>query len=233
MGSSGASGFGFDIYNLARDEYLIPDTVEETSKNVMTIYWSTSGAPASATGIIPIRDEDYIHYQNTPSDTWVINHNLGAAGFNVEIWSNGEYVYPESITLTNLNTVTVTFAEPVDGYASLIFFPREFSLDDVFTSLFDGGYWMVGNSDNDLWDPVLNNSLYSAVASGSIANGILIDRGEDMYTFDFSIPTGEAYTIREIGLFSKEDNIIFYTRCSELYKPANVQLDVHYRILKE
>jgi hypothetical protein len=232
MGSLGASGFGFDIFNLNRTDYLIPDTVKVEDSNNMTVTWSTTGAPASATGHIPIRDEDYIHYQTTPSTVWTINHNLQAAGFNVEVWSNDEYIYPESIVLTSLNTTTLTFAEPVDGYAMLIYFPREFALDDVFGALFDGGYWVVGDEDNDYFDPVLNNSLYSPQASGSVENGVLTEYS-DMYTFDFNIPTGDAYTIKEIGLFSKENNIIFYTRCSELYKPEVVQLDVHYRILKE
>lgn len=232
MGSSGASGFGFDIYNLDRDQYLIPDTVTATSTDVMTVEWSTNSHPASATGHIPIRDEDYIHYQTTPSDTWRIEHDLQAAGFIVEVWSGNEYVYPDEITLTNANTTTITFAEPVSGHAALIYFQREFSLDDVFGSLFNGGYWMIGDTDNDNFDPVLYNGLYSPTASGSIANGVLTEY-DDMYTFDFNIPTGGEYKIKEIGLFSKEDNIIFYTRCSELFKPSNVQLDVHYRLLKE
>ena len=158
--------------------------------------------------------------------------NLDAGGFIVEVWSGDEYVYPESITLTNSNTVTITFAEPVAGKAVLVYFAREFSVDNVFLSLLDGGYCLIGDENNEFWDPVANNGLYSATASGSVRNGRLVDRG-DMFTFDFSIPTGTAYTIKEIGLFDREDNIMFYTRCSELYKPSNVQLDIHYRLLKE
>jgi len=232
MGSSGASGFGFDIYNLNRSEYLIPDRVKEISKDVMEVRWSTSGAPASVAGRIPIRDEDYIFYQNTPSTVWTINHNLDSAGFVVEVWDGDEYVYPESIIQETVNRTKITFSEPVSGYAAFVYFQREFSATSVFESLFDNGYWMIGDQDIELWNPEAAGSLYSPTASGSINVNNLIEY-DDKYILDFSIPVGDEYTIKEIGLFDKNGNIMFYTRCSELFKPSNVQLDVHYRMFKE
>lgn len=58
----------------------------------------------------------YTHTQNTPSDSWVILHNLGIYP-NVTIEEFGGSVVEGEITYTNTNQLTVTFSALVSGYA--------------------------------------------------------------------------------------------------------------------
>jgi len=52
------------------------------------------------------------------SDTWTLNHNFGTKFVSVTIYDNSDNeVEPKDVTLTNMNTVTVTFDFPIAGYA--------------------------------------------------------------------------------------------------------------------
>lgn len=60
--------------------------------------------------------------QDTPSDTWVINHNLGdITAVNVVITIDGENhtILPNAITHT-LNQTTIKFTRPYSGSARLV-----------------------------------------------------------------------------------------------------------------
>jgi len=233
LGDEGAQSFVFDIYNLSRNDYLIPDKVQIINTNQMVVTWSTTDKAVTATGRIPIRDEDYIHTQAVASTVWTINHNLNAAGFIVEVWdSSGEYVFPASITHTTFNRTTITFTEATAGHATLVYCQREFDSEEVVNSMFDGGYWMIGDEDSDTFEPEIANRLNSPTASGSLLEEDITEYA-DKYIVNFTVPKGQEYSIRELGIFNSEGNIMFYTKCSELFKPEEVQLDIHYRISKE
>jgi hypothetical protein len=50
---------------------------------------------------------------------------------------------------------------------------------------------------------------------------------------DFIVPeNADPVDIKEVGLFNYEDDLIFYSRASGLYKPDGVQTYFHYRIVK-
>jgi hypothetical protein len=230
----GALNYVFDIYNLSRTEYLVPDSIERTSTDQIVVTWSTTGKSIVKSGRMPIRDEDYIHTQAVASTTWTINHNLNAAGFIVEVWdSDDKYIFPKTIKHTNSNTTTIYFSEAVAGTAVLVYFQREFENEEIVnTILGSGAYWMIGDEDSDTFRPEVSNYLNSPTTSGAILDENVIEYS-DKYIINFTIPTGEEYSIKEIGIFNGEGNIMFYTRCSEVFKPENVQLDLHYRIDKQ
>jgi hypothetical protein len=168
------------------------------------------------------------------STTWTINHNLNAAGFIVEVWdSDDKYIFPKTIKHTNSNTTTIYFSEAVAGTAVLVYFQREFENEEIVnTFLGSNSYWAIGDEDSDTFIPEIANSLNSQTASGSILDANVIEYS-DKYIINFTVPTGTEYSIKEIGIFNGEGNIMFYTRCSEVFKPENVQLDLHYRIDKQ
>lgn len=58
----------------------------------------------------------YTHTQNTPSDTWVITHNLGMYP-NVTVEEFGGSIVEGEIAYENINSLTVTFSALVSGYA--------------------------------------------------------------------------------------------------------------------
>ena len=62
--------------------------------------------------------QNYVHQQAIPSDTWIINHNLGFKP-NVSIVDTVDDEVEGSIKYTNLNTITITFALSFSGKAYL------------------------------------------------------------------------------------------------------------------
>jgi hypothetical protein len=61
-------------------------------------------------------DKNYIHVQNTPSNTWVVTHNLGKRPAVVVVDSAEDVVYGQ-IQYNSDNQVTLTFAGAFSGKA--------------------------------------------------------------------------------------------------------------------
>jgi hypothetical protein len=56
--------------------------------------------------------------QSSPSATWTFNHLLNYQYPNVTVYNaSNEVIVPQSITATDVNTLTLTFGSPVSGYA--------------------------------------------------------------------------------------------------------------------
>lgn len=54
----------------------------------------------------------------TNSSTWVVNHNLNTENAIVQVYDNNNFqVIPSSLRITDSDTVTVTFDNPLSGYA--------------------------------------------------------------------------------------------------------------------
>jgi hypothetical protein len=63
---------------------------------------------------------DYTHTQNTLSNTWNINHNLGFIGVMLDIYDGDDKkIIPDTISLTDMNNCTLTFSTPVSGNAGI------------------------------------------------------------------------------------------------------------------
>lgn len=66
----------------------------------------------------------FVYNQETPSDTWVISHNLNTNAPVVDCWVNDDgnlrKIFPLSVSVTSSNTVTVTFSTPYAGKAYVI-----------------------------------------------------------------------------------------------------------------
>jgi len=76
--------------------------------------------------------------------------------------------------------------------------------------------------------------LNSWSASGELISFTDTGTGIDGYhVIEFSVPKQGEQTLNELGVFDPRFNMLSYTRCSNLYKPDNVQLDVVYRITKQ
>lgn len=56
--------------------------------------------------------------QSFTGTTWVVSHNLGAPNPIVQAYDNDDYqIVPQSIRITDSDTVTITFPQSVTGYA--------------------------------------------------------------------------------------------------------------------
>jgi hypothetical protein len=188
-----------------------------------------------------IRDDDYFHQQTVASTTWDIQHNLNSFGQIVQCYDhNREWVFPEEITLDGRNRTICTFAQPVSGEAVFITFASDINLDNT-TALFGDpnlgtkGYWKIGDGgDNPYFDPKLNNDINSILTSGSgLTQTETTTAASGTILINFEVPENGAYTINEFGVYDRNQDLHYYSRCSTLYKPDGVALHVRYRIRKE
>jgi collagen type VII alpha len=90
------------------------------------LYWGTGsggGGATGATGATAIGGA-YVHTQSSPSNVWVVVHNLDSQYVNVEpidVNGNsfvGRYNYP-IVNFTNANVLTLTFSSAQEGYAAV------------------------------------------------------------------------------------------------------------------
>lgn len=59
----------------------------------------------------------YTHVQTVASDTWVVNHNLGAKPGGVAVVDSGETVVYGDVEYNNLDRLTLRFTSPFGGKA--------------------------------------------------------------------------------------------------------------------
>ena len=212
-----------------------PQNVEKINSNRTTATWNSAIAGVGFT-----RNADYVHTQSVASTTWNINHQMNTDGTIIQCFdSSNILIQPKTTIIPDSNNVNVTFETAQSGKAYLIYFKRDVisRLDDPCDITGMGmcpgglGYWKVGDGGIEDYDPYANNNLESPTASGNYWR-VWSDGGyEDAqnYYIDFIVPTGEDLTIREVGLFNVDDILVYYSVCSELYKPAEVQTVFHYR----
>ena len=207
-----------------------PETVEIINPNRTNATWD-----GLETGEAFIRNADYVHTQTIASTTWNINHGMNTDGTIIQCYdSSKQLVEPISVVLTDSNNTVVTFETAESGKAYMIYFQRNVigRIDDPCDVTEMGmcpnwlGYWVVGDGGIEDYDPYISNNLESPTASGAYWR---LWKDDENYYIDFIVPTGEDLTIREVGLFNIDGELIYYSVCSELYKPADVQTVFHYR----
>lgn len=63
----------------------------------------------------------FTYTNGAASTTWTITHNLGTRQLAITITDNSDIViYPDTITYTDVNTITVTFSVNQDGFAYIV-----------------------------------------------------------------------------------------------------------------
>ena len=209
---------------------LVPDVATSLSSNTLRLNFSES-----VSGAAFIRNADYYHLQNSASFTWKIDHDMDIKGAIIQCWDhNSERLYPENIQKISSNEHRVTFSELVSGYATLIAFERNFVEQDAALTDPIVGYWKIGTGADDNFNPFIANDLNSWSASGELTSFTDTASGIGGYhVIEFSVPKAGEQTLNELGVFDPRFDMLYYTRCSSLYKPDNVQLDVVYRITKQ
>jgi surface protein len=60
--------------------------------------------------------------QSTPSYVWVLNHGQNTNKFVITVVSDGQKIYPASIVVNDINTITITFTNPTMGEVFLMLF---------------------------------------------------------------------------------------------------------------
>ena len=88
---------------------------------------------------------------------------------------------------------------------------------------FENGNFKLYENEGDMIsgvDPIYTSSIDSVTES------------DEFYYVERTIPKDYEFTFNEIGIFNEEDALLFYTKCSNVYKPTNTLFTIHYRIEK-
>lgn len=102
------------------------DTIQELVGNIYTGSVDISGSVTASYFVgdgsqltnITVDQSATIKKSFTNQSTWVVNHNLNAPNAIVQVYDNDNYqIIPQSIRLTDSNTVTITFPTQESGYA--------------------------------------------------------------------------------------------------------------------
>jgi len=113
------------VYDDATQQMFIPQDITVVDNNVLRITMSvpTSGRAVVMSGEVSggtkAEAVSYTHDQTTPSDGWVINHNLGYNPF-VRIFIGNEEVTPDSIIHQSITQTIIQFSTPKVGVARLM-----------------------------------------------------------------------------------------------------------------
>ena len=215
---------------------ILPKEAQEINKNTLRLEFAEP-----ITGKIYIRDDDYYHQQTKASDTWIINHNLNIFGAIVHCYDHeGKWIFPEEIQLVTQNQTICTFEEPVSGTAVFVIFRSEIDQGEA-TNLFGDpntgtkGFWKAGEGGDDpYFSPDKENNINIILTSGGLSSFTETSTAASgSILINFEVPKTNAYTINEFGIFDSNRNLHYYTRCSDIYKPENVELHMKYRIRKE
>jgi len=198
----------------------------------LTVTLSASGSNR----YIIVRKSDYTYTQSTPESTWNINHNLNTNALISQVFSQNKEILPLN-TQHEYNDSTITFSEAVTGTADFVWINTEFNTyptpdDPSGLSLsVSASYWKVGIGTTPTFNSIDANDIETIAASGSILSYENSTNG-DIIILEFDVSQKIDINITEIGIFNDEDRLMFYTKCSPLYKPVDVILKLFYRITK-
>lgn len=213
---------------------IVPKINDLATVDVISTTWNTSTSGAAI-----VRRSDYLHTQNSPSNIWTVNHNLNSwiivKCYNI---TTGEEMNPSKIILIDEDTIKIYWSGNTRGYAHIIQVIRNNVIYSPYSCDFLGigicpntlGYWKIGTGDSATWNPFIQNDLESPATSGIYKS---IEEDVNNAYIDFIIPSDyQDIGIKEIGLFNYLDQLVLYSKCSELFKPEGVQCFFHYRVSK-
>ncbi len=169
---------------------------------------------------VVISEGNYIHRQNTPDTEWEIIHNLGIKGLVVNVYDmNDERINPKEFNLVDSSRLVLTFNQPQDGYVVML---RVGNLTLNGFQFEDSNFKLYENEED----------LINGVDPIYVSDIDYVTESDDFYYVEKTIPKDFEFTFNEIGIFNERDALLFYTKCSDVFKPKNTLFTLHYRIEK-
>lgn len=215
------------LNQVQNDDYnhFMPDeiTLINNDESKADFYTAESGYAISNKG-------DLIYVQNTPQQEWNINHNLGYQGCMIDVYSDNEMILPDFVYLKDKENSTITFSEPVSGHAVIKQIGNMNYIAAIGDKLTDNSYWKIGDKYDINYDPTESQDLLSPTLSGSEISWIETDK---YFEGAIIISKDDEYDVKELGIFSKDDELLFYSRGNQIYKIDDVYLEIHYRVYKD
>lgn len=94
---------------------LVPLHIDKDTGNIVA-----SKRPAA---VPPGLSAGYIFETLVPITTWTVSHNKASNQLICQIFdSSGEMIFPDTMTIIDINTIQVTFGAPQAGKAHVMFF---------------------------------------------------------------------------------------------------------------
>jgi len=170
-----------------------------------------------------------------------VMHNLNGAAFQVQVFDSDDHmVYPDEIKIINKDYLTISFGSrniPLTGYCLV-----KKMANDLFRGGYTFGHAKIGyGSSGPNYNPIPSNVLQNPYDEVFVILDRDIDEDDDYYyitlyideNLDYSVDEeNDKYGIREIGIYNKDGNILFYTYCGLIEKPVGVYLKLYYKIRK-
>lgn len=210
------------FYNSSREMYFV-DNIKLTN--------NTIEASGVEDGYIYISESDIVWEQNTPSTTWNVKHNFGVTGTIVQVYDdNWNLIWPESITLSDLEWCEITFSEPVTGKVVL----KEIGSLNIKSDIIDklnseGAVMYLGDGAKILSD---NYNIQNLVKKVDIDPSKIYKSNDNLFIEGNLLEKdGDEFSIKECAILDKnENNVYFYSQGSEIFKNKNFSMTLFYRV---
>jgi len=191
------------------NKVIIPDEITRISNNQLTITFASAesgNAHVSVGGISNLAGDRYLYTQSTPASTWTITHALNYKYVNVDVYDNNDQLMlPQTVTATNNNTLTLVFAVPTSGNATISKGGAKIlnGLNDLGNGSyqFTGSLVVTGEVDAQNFNTTSDISLKTNLEL--IENSL--DKVEKLngYTFDW-VENYNASGVKQIGMIAQE-----------------------------
>ena len=191
------------------NKVIIPDEITRISNNQLTITFASAesgNAHVSVGGISNLAGDRYLYTQSTPASTWTITHALNYKYVNVDVYDNNDQLMlPQTVTATNNNTLTLLFATPTSGNATISKGGAKIlnGLNDLGNGSyqFTGSLVVTGEVDAQNFNTTSDISLKTNLEL--IENSL--DKVEKLngYTFDW-VENYNASGVKQIGMIAQE-----------------------------
>jgi hypothetical protein len=226
----------FYLYNR---EQVVPSNIEITSVDDLEARWYVP-----TLGYCFIREYEYLHVQRKASKNWYVKHDLGYDGIFIQCFDMyHNMIQPYNIKLNKYTKdCTISFRGAVSGYVIVTAVGNTLTKSYIIESITAGGYIEVGSGDNPhLYDVAAYDMIKEKTTSPStiLSTSNPLRVTEDINGYYILGNINDLYiekSITEMGLYTAEDDLIFYTYINtpttQLYKSKEVDLAILYRILK-
>lgn len=217
----------FDHIDASERKKLFPIRVELVTDNSLQADFSVARSGWTTTSLA-----DYTHAQAIPQKIWQVEHNLEVTGVQVQcVDSSREMILPKTITALDQDTLTIEFDDPQSGWALVKKIGKPQTQQGII-DLFEGGWIKYGTGTQlDTWNPIFNNDLKNPIYRIDWPN-FSVSKKTNMYYISSDTAGNFEGNITEVGIFNKNGKLIFYTMCDGIYKPSDVGITLHYRILR-
>lgn len=185
-------------------------------------------------GTVELIKTSYKHTQSTPASTWTMNHNLGYRGVIVQCFdSTGNEILPSSLHLEDSYTTITTFASEIEGYAIIKEIGHADTIDSIVDFLENGTFVLGQGTQKNYYDPYLTGRLDIPIV-GCKTHTVEVSQDDNYYYVKGIVSNvlGD-YPVSEIGLYTSDGRLAFYSYLDIVYKLKETDIAIFYRIHKE